>query len=355
MPSRLIVRLPNWLGDTVMAVPTLRAVRAGWPEASVLLAGPWAHVLAGQGLADTLVSYPRAWRGRVATADTVRAFHGEMVLLLPNSFEAALTAWYWGARRRVGFAVGGRRLLLTDRVPRPATRIHQVDEYLRVVEHLGVAIESRVPTLTPPPLDSDARTRARQLLEERVGAGPGPRVGVHLGADYGPAKRWPERRVVDACRALTAAGMVPVLLGAPRDLPLADSIVAATGVRSLVGRDEPALLPSLLSDLDALVAGDTGVSHLAAALGTPVIALFGPTDPALTAPRGPATVLTHPVPCAPCYYRVCPIEHPCLDGIDADRVAEAVVAALDARAVGRTVGRDVDGGLGGRPEPPNFR
>jgi heptosyltransferase-2 len=174
------------------------------------------------------------------------------------------------------------------------------------------------------------------LLDEASDPGHGPRVGIHLGADYGPAKLWPVRRVVDGCRALTAAGVVPVLLGAPRDLPPAEAIVAETGVASLVGRDEPALLPALLAELDALVAGDTGVSHLAAALGTPVIALFGPTSPALTAPRGPATVLTHPVPCAPCYYRVCPIEHPCLDGIRADRVAEAVVAALDARPVGHS-------------------
>ncbi len=160
----------------------------------------------------------------------------------------------------------------------------------------------------------------------------GPRVGLHIGADYGPAKVWPTARVIDGCRTLAASGMVPVLLGAPRDAALADTIVAATGVASLVGRDDPGLLPALLAELDALVAGDTGVSHLAAALGTPVIVLFGPTDPTLSAPRGPATVLTHPVPCAPCLYRVCPIEHPCLDGLSAARVAAAVGEALAVRA-----------------------
>jgi heptosyltransferase-2 len=331
MPARLIVRLPNWLGDTVMAVPALHALRAGWPEASVLLAGPWANVLAGQGLADTLVSYPRAWRGRLATADAVRAFRGEIAILLPNSLEAAVTAWYWGARRRVGFAGGGRTWLLTDRVPRPATRRHQVDEYLTLVEHLGLAIGTRVPALTPPPAGGDLRARARGLLDEASDAGHGPRIGIHLGAEYGSAKLWPVRRVIDGCRALTAAGVAPVLLGAPRDLPLAEAIAAETGVASLVGRDAPALLPALLAELDALVAGDTGVSHLAAALGTPVIALFGPTDPGLTAPRGPATVLTHSVPCAPCYSRVCPIEHPCLDGIGAPRVVAAVTDTLGVR------------------------
>jgi heptosyltransferase-2 len=331
MPARLIVRLPNWLGDTIMAVPALRALRTGWPDASVLLAGPWAHTLAGQGLAETLVTYPRAWRGRIATADTVRSFHGDVAVLLPNSLEAAVAAWYWRARRRVGFGGGGRSLLLTDRVARPASRLHLVDEYLVLVEHLGLPVGTRVPALAPPPADGDARGRARRLLDEHVAASRGPRVGVHLGADYGPAKVWPAARIVEGCRTLAAAGMVPVLLGAPRDAALADTIVAATGVASLVGRDDPGLLPALLTELDALVAGDTGVSHLAAALGTPVTVLFGPTDPALSAPRGPATVLTHPVPCAPCHYRACPIEHPCLDGISASRVAAAVGDALAVR------------------------
>ena len=328
MPARLIVRLPNWLGDTVMAVPALRAVRAGWPDTSVLVAGPWAHILAGQGLADTLATYPRAWRGRLATADTIRGFHAEMAILLPNSFEAALTAWYWGAKRRVGFAVGGRTRWLTDRVVRPEARLHQVDEYLQLVEHLGLPIETRVPVMIPPEPESEARQRARRLLDEAAGAKTRPRVGLHLGAEHGPSKLWPVRRMIEGVRALVAAGMAPVLLGAPRDVPLAETIGAAVEVATLVGRDEPSLLPALLTELDAIVAGDTGISHLAAALGTPVIALFGPTDPALSAPLGPASVLVHPVPCAPCFYRACPIEHPCLDGITAREVADAVSKAL---------------------------
>ena len=332
MPARLIVRLPNWLGDTVMAEPALRALRSGWPDASVLVAGPWAHILAGQGLADTLVTYPRAWRGRLATADTVRSFQGDIAVLLPNSLEAALSAVYWRARRRVGFAVGGRSLLLTDRVVRPPARLHQIDEYLRLVEHLGLSAGTRIPAFEPPPADGEARTRARRLLDEHVGLPRAPRVALHIGADYGPAKVWPMARVIEACRALVTAGMIPLLLGAPRDAALAGTIVSATGVSSLVGRDDPALLPALLTEIDALVAGDTGVSHLAAALGTPAIVLFGPTDPALTAPRGTATVLTHPVPCAPCHYRACPIEHPCLDGIGAARVAAVVAEALAVRA-----------------------
>ena len=116
----LAIRLPNWLGDTVMAVPSLAAVRAAWPRARVLAAGPWAPLLGGQGLADVLVDYPRRWGGRARAADTVARFRPELAIVLPNSLESALAAWYWRARRRVGYAGGGRSALLTDALA-PAT------------------------------------------------------------------------------------------------------------------------------------------------------------------------------------------------------------------------------------------
>ncbi|MGH7311627.1 MAG: glycosyltransferase family 9 protein, partial [Candidatus Rokuibacteriota bacterium] len=134
----MIVRLPNWLGDTVMAVPTLRSLRAGLPGTRIGLAGPWAALLAGQGLGDVLVTYPRSLTGRIKAADSVRALGAGVALLLPNSLESALSAWYWGTRRRIGFAGGGRTLLLTDRLTPPSPRRHQVDEYLLLLEPLGL-------------------------------------------------------------------------------------------------------------------------------------------------------------------------------------------------------------------------
>ena len=134
MIASLAIRLPNWLGDTVMAEPAVRALRRAYPEARVLLAGPWATVLGGQGLADTLVTYPRVWAGRLAAADVVRRFAPDTAVLLPNSLESALAAWYWGARRRVGFASGGRSIALTDAVPLPVSPRHQIDEYLMLAE-----------------------------------------------------------------------------------------------------------------------------------------------------------------------------------------------------------------------------
>ena len=329
MPDTLIVRLPNWLGDTVMAVPAVRALREARADARLVLVGPWATLLAGQGLADVLVPYARSWTSRLAKWDELRALGAAAIVLLPNSFEAALAAWYWGAGQRVGFDTSGRHRLLTDPVPAPMPRRHQIDEYLLVVERLGIAGGEPIPRLSAPLADSAARATVRELLRAAgvADAGP-PVVGVHLGAAFGPSKLWPMERIADLCRLLAARGEMAVLLGAPDDVDVSRRVVSETGVRSLVGRDSPALLPSLLVEIDALVCGDTGVGHLAAALGTPVVALFGPTDARLSAPRGPVRVISHAVACAPCFYRACPIEHPCLRGIDAGEVREALDAVL---------------------------
>ena len=328
MAETLIVRLPNWLGDTVMAVPTLRALRAARPQARIVAVGPWSGLLAQDTLVDTVVVYPRALGARVRLADTARGLRADVAILLPNSLESALAAWYWGARRRIGFAVGGRSWLLTDRIPLPSPRRHQVDEYLAIVEALGVSADGREPRLEAPKPDSEERRQVRQLLAEARGASGKPLIGVHLGAAYGTAKLWPADRVIDLCVSVRQAGGTPILLGVPTDLVTANQIAGATGASNLVGRDSPELLPALLAELDLLVSGDTGVSHLAAAIGTPAIALFGPTDPVLTAPRGRASVVWHGAPCAPCFYRTCPIDHPCLRSIEASEVMERARALL---------------------------
>jgi len=329
---KIAVRLPNWLGDTVMAVPALRALREASPDARVLLAGPWVELLGGQGLGDVLVSYPRSWSERIRTADVVRDFAADTVVLLPNSFEAAAAAVYWRARRRIGFAVDGRRWLLTDALPLPEPRLHQIDEYLLLVGRVGASAPAGEPRLAPPEAHADTRRRARELLRQGGAPEGRLRIGVHLGAAYGPAKVWVHERVVEFCRLAEARGALPVLLGAPSDEPAAADVLRATHALSLVGRDSPELLPAVLTEISALVCGDTGVAHLAAALGTPVVALFGPTDPALTAPLGPVAVVSRAVPCAPCFYRECPIDHPCMRGISAEVVGQRVDALLAARA-----------------------
>lgn len=337
MPERIIVRLPNWLGDTVMTLPALQSLRASFPAARLLCAGPWAALLEREGSADVLATYARSWSGRIRCADLLRAFAADTVVLFPNSFEAAAAARYWGARRRIGFAAGARTWLLTDALPVPSPRRHQIDEYLMLVERLGISPITREPRLSRPEPAASDRESVRWLLADAAVGRDSARatVGVHLGAAFGPAKVWASERIIEFCRLIRADGARPVLLGAPSDAALARHLAQAAPAANLVGRDSPALLPAVLAEMDVVVSGDTGIAHLAAALGTPVVALFGPTDPRCTAPRGRSTVVQHPVPCAPCFYRKCPIDHPCMRGITADLVRDRVWA-LCAGASQRT-------------------
>lgn len=326
---RVLVRCPNWLGDTVMAVPTIQALRAALPDAEVWCLGPWVEAILGDepGIARRL-AVPPAWRERLALAGRLRRAGVDLALLLPGSFESALAAWMAGARRRVGYAGDGRTRLLTHPVAPPEGFHHQVDAYLALLAPLGVRPAATVPTLR---VSLAGRVAARRLLRS-VGVQPGDRaVGIQLGAAFGASKLWPAVRLGALAVALEGRGVPTVFLGGASAMPLLAAVEASTGrpVRSLVGRDRPALLPALLAELGVLVAPDSGPAHVAAAVGVPVVALFGPTDPRLTAPVGDrhAAVWAKPA-CAPCFLSGCPIDHRCMEAIDVDDVLRAVLERL---------------------------
>lgn len=330
---QLVVRAPNWLGDSVMALPTFRALRAGVPRGQITLVGPWAELFSDQGVADRVIAYPSRVTGRLALTRVLRPLGADTALLLPNSFESALAAWRWGPRQRVGFSTDGRSWLLTHPVQRPTPRRHQVDEYLELLSVFNLEPGETAPIWKLLPSRADGAVAA---LLSGAGVGNDARlVGLHLGAAFGPSKLWAVERWASLAAELTRRGLMPVLLGSRRDLPQALEVQrrCPTPVASLVGRDAPSLLPRLLSRLTLLVAGDTGVAQLAAALEVGVVALFGPTDPRLTAPRGKRVLtIAKAVPCAPCFLSECPIHHPCMGGISVDEVVAAALGLAGAPA-----------------------
>jgi heptosyltransferase-2 len=329
----IVVRAANWLGDTVMALPALVALRAAEPHARITIIGRWAPLLSGQGVADVALPYPRRLGERVMVGRALREDPPALAILLPNSIESALAAAWWRAKRRVGFDTDGRRPFLTDAVPLPSPRRHQVDEYGALVEAAGVKIDGDlVPTWRLP--ERSAMQAELDVLLEGAGVPAGARiVGLHLGAAFGPSKLWPAESFGRLVARLRCAGLTPLLLGAPVDEDTARIVAEweSPAPASLVGRDRPSMLPELLARLACLVSGDTGVAHLAAALGVPTVTLFGPTDPRLSAPRGPrARAIHRPVPCSPCFLTTCPIDHGCLTGIAPDEVEHRVRAVVPA-------------------------
>jgi heptosyltransferase-2 len=332
---RALVRCPNWLGDTVMALPTIHALRDALPRAELWGLGPWVPaVLATEPALNRLLPYPRRWADRWALTRELRQADLDLALLLPNSFESALGAWLAGARRRVGYSGDGRAALLTHPVPPSAERCHQVAEYLALLRPLGLAPRMTAPTLAVAPTHRD---EARRLLRE-VGVRSRDRpVAIQLGAAFGPSKLWPAERLAALASRLEADGTPVVFLGSPEAAALLAAVEHAMAAppRTLVGRDHVALLPALLAEFAVLVTPDSGPAHLGAAVGVPVVALFGPTDPRRSAPLGSRHLaLWRPPPCAPCYQPHCPIDHRCVRAITVDEVRRAVHERLqvDPRA-----------------------
>lgn len=328
----VLVRLPNWLGDTVMALPALHGLRVARPAVCVVAVGRWASLLAGQGVADALVPYPVAGGDRRRLAGSLRGMRADAAVLLPNSFESAFAARLWGARMRLGYDTDLRRPLLTHAVPLPSPRLHQVDEYRGLLESSGVTVPETDPAWRLGENAADVAT-VSALLGERGIADGDRAVGLHLGAAFGSSKQWPAAAFAEIASRLRERGLRPILVGGPADAGMAGTVNTCAGwaIPSLVGRDRLDLLPRLLARLACLVSSDTGVAHLAAAVGTPTVTLFGPTDPGLTAPRGPAArKIEGPAPCAPCFLPRCPIDHVCMRSITAASVAEAVEEVLTA-------------------------
>jgi heptosyltransferase-2 len=322
MPERVLVRAPNWMGDVVLSLAAVRDLRRNVPRARIeVLARPAVAALYG---AVTEVDAIRESRGVRADA---RAIAGafDAGVLLTNSFGSALALRLAGIPERWGYATDGRGPLLTRRAPvLPAVRGRsQVYYYRAMLAGVGLRV-----TAEP---ETGLRAPAEWLEGAARRLGPGEWIGLNPGAAFGPAKRWPPARFAAVGdRLADRTGAQVAILGAAPERPLAEDVAAAMRhpARVLAGETTLADLVGVLSRLRVLVTNDSGPMHLASALGTPVAAVFGPTDAGETAPVGPARLVSEPVHCAPCGLRACPIDHRCMTRVAADRVAAAAEELL---------------------------
>ncbi len=324
--ERIVVRVPNWLGDVVLCLGALRDLRRrNFPEAHLA-------VLARPSVAELLQAVPEvdavhASRGMRADAETVRGAF-DAAVLFTNSFGTALVPWLAAVPQRWGYATDGRGPLLTraGRVPEGTAGVSEAYYHRAMLAAVGLEVSATPDTsLTCPPAWAE---QADVLL------GGGSWIGVNPGAAFGTAKRWfPERYAAVAERLAREAGASVVILGGPSERPLAQAIAALlhVPVRVLAGETTIGSLVGVLSRLRLLLTGDSGPMHLAAALGTPLCAVFGPTDWRETAPRGTVQALVRvDVECAPCKLRDCPIDHRCMTRVSPDRVAaEALTLSGD--------------------------
>jgi heptosyltransferase II len=329
---RLVLRAPNWLGDAVMALPAMAAVRGALPGVSIAVAGLPSIVPVFQERTD-LAPDEVVVVERATEVGPLRAGSFDAALLMPNSFRTAWNVRRAGIPQRWGYAASFRRPLLTHPVARPRGIRHQAAYYLELVRGLGFDAPETLPAIRVSP---ETAARARALLLEHGLDRAVPLVGMAPGAAYGHAKRWPPTRVAELAGRLGAQGAIAVLVGAAGDREAGREIesTAPPGARivNLIGRTDLRLLVGLMSAFHAFVSNDSGAMHLAAAVGIPVAAIFGPTDERVTAPLGDHDVLLHQVFCRPCMLRDCPIDHRCMKGVTVDAVHAAVTRRLAAHA-----------------------
>ncbi len=330
-PVRLVIRAPNWLGDAVMALPALGAVRAALPETRITIAAIPSVVP----LFEEQTPAAQDELLPITTSSEVGVLadgHFDAALLLPNSFRVAWTARRAGITDRWGYRGNLRTRLLSRPVQKPAGHVHQTAYYADLVRGLGIEVTESVPRVS---VRAQTDTRAMALLVQHGVDGATPIVGFAPGAAGGHAKRWPPARVADVIARLSGTRRATcVLVGAAGDRDAAREIESSlppdARVVNLTGRTDLRLLAGVLARCDAFVSNDSGAMHLAAALGVPVVAIFGPTDDRVTAPPGGHDVLIHDVFCRPCMLRDCPIDHRCMKGITAGAVFAAVSTRLES-------------------------
>ena len=320
-PFRILIRASNWLGDSIISVPAVRAIKAGRPDARITIVAPekiapvWKLV---PDVDEILSLKSRSLSGAVTLLRRQPAF--DVAILFPNSLRTALEVWLARIPRRVGYPGHQRRWLLNQFIAeesRLGPIQHQVYRYLRIARELGG------PTAPP---------ETRLFLPRIKMNGAPAKLGLCPGAEYGPAKRWLPERFAEV--ALTIANQRPVqwiLFGTSADVERGAAIETALGA-NCVNRIAKTTLDELvayLSECALLLTNDTGTMHLATLLGVPVVAIFGSTEPRLTGPLGTAReILRHQVECSPCFLRECPIDFRCMKAVTVEEVVKAVTSLL---------------------------
>ncbi|MEW6571299.1 MAG: lipopolysaccharide heptosyltransferase II [Nitrospirota bacterium] len=321
--GNLLVRGVNWIGDSVMTLPALRSLRRSLPDKKIsLLIKPWVSpVFENNPDIDELIIYGDEYRGTAGKMKLSRMIAQKKfgcAILFQNAFEAALIAFLAGIKERAGYRRDGRGFLLTSPVQVPQEKEHQVYYYLRLLERLGIDAEFSCPYIY---LKIEERLHARDILRDMKR----PILGINPGATYGSAKRWlPERFAEIADWFIKENDGSVIIFGGKNEINIAQEIEffinrqesnplippllkgGAGGLLNLAGKTSLRELISLISECDVFVTNDSGPLHIAYAVRTPEVAIFGSTDPRQTGPLGKSdVVVASDLKCSPCFESDC--------------------------------------------------
>ena len=329
--SRLAVRATNWLGDAVMSLPAIRAIRGIFPHAHIaVVARPWvAELYARERSIDRVIRYEAGTLGdkRRFSAE-LRAERFDGAILLQNAFDAALMAWMARIPERIGYARDGRSWLLTRAIPAPESGEiprHERFYYLELLRRAGLM--ERFPESETIRLDGMEEAREAGMAHLRALGIVGTAVGISPGASYGNAKRWPPERFAEAAARLRDMKAAYLIFGSAGEREMCEAaarLLRADGLdaRNLAGETTLGEFIEMTAACRLFLTNDSGAMHVASAAGVPTVTVFGATDDTTTGPTGPlARVVREHAECSPCLLRECPIDHRCMTRVTAERVA----------------------------------
>jgi heptosyltransferase-2 len=336
---KILVRAPNWVGDAVMAIPALEAIRRTHASDEIcLLARPAvADVFLGQPFADRILQYDfrgkhRGWFGRERLVHQLREEKFDIAMLLQNAFDAAWLAWRAGIPERIGYARDARGPLLTNAIRPPRegeVPKHESHYYFELLRRAGWV---SAPTAIIPIrlfVSEEALKHGESTLRTAGAKENAWRCAIAPGASYGAAKCWPPGRFAQlADRLVSECGADVIFFGTPGEKEIDTRIRSSMKSRalSLVGETSMRDLAGLFASCSVFIGNDSGAMHVAAAVGLPVIGIFGSTDPGGTSPvTEQFTLLREAVSCSPCFLRRCPVDHRCMTRIAVDSVFAATM------------------------------
>jgi heptosyltransferase-2 len=333
---KIVVRGTNWIGDAVMSIPALRRLRQIFPDAKITLhTRPWATgIFCDADFIDEILTFePEASKFKtVITQSKILKKKGfDLAVLFPNSFESALVAKMARVPKRFGYAKDARRFLLTNAVEIPEWKNekHEVFYYLNLIaeiekEYFGARNVSENETGTELKISDERRSEARKTLEENGIDLSKKVIALGVGSTNSRAKRWlagSYAELNDRLQTELNAGVI--LVGSKDELDVSREVFEKSEKKPVVltGKTNLSEAVAILSEIDLLVSNDMGLAHVAPAVGTKTIVIFGPTNEKTTRPIG-SEIIRKPVECSPCMLRTCPIDHRCMTRISADEVFE---------------------------------
>jgi heptosyltransferase-2 len=326
--KKIVARGANWVGDAVMTIPALRRLRGVFQKAHITLYTPtWAEgIFRDANFIDRVMSFEKNGSRFNAVNSQARAWREEnfdLAVLFTNSFESALLAKLGRAKTRIGYANEGRSFLLTKSIALPEwkNQRHEGFYYLNLVDEIARLYDVPLPSEEAEPefvlaVSEERKQQAREMLAAHGIHAEKELVAFCPGATNSRAKQWPAENYGRLGDMLAEKGAQVVLLGDKSEREAADRVAqrANSNPKNLAGKTSLAEATAILAVCDLLISNDTGPAHIAAAVGTPTLVIFGPTNHLTTQPLG-SVMVREEVDCSPCMLRDCPIDHRCMTRI----------------------------------------